>query len=184
MLSLLNAFGPMLSWDTQQAGVTTNSAGMCKNRKKGGKNSTLHPTFSGKATFPASPKASVSLLFAHASSESSLTLKRLCSERQLLIHGAHCICSTTRCQRQLCLLLAQTKLSARHLSSAGGDEGLILVHAENRVPTGGKCQRADDSPVWTWLWPPFPSFCREQLNSQILLLEEKKRKYLFALANH
>lgn len=64
MLSLPNAFRPMLSCDMQQAGVTTD-------RNKGGEK--FHPPSNllRKAAFLAPLNASVSLLFTHNSSESS-----------------------------------------------------------------------------------------------------------------
>lgn len=85
MLSLLNAFRPMLSCDMQQSGVTTNSTGICKNSNKGEEK--FHPPSNHlrKATFLASLNASVSLLFTHSSSESSLTLKRL--QREAASHS-------------------------------------------------------------------------------------------------
>lgn len=121
----LMRFGPWChETRSRQAGVTTNSAGMCKNRNKGGKKipASIQPSRGGNVC-SLSESICISIVRARFLWVIINPEEASAARGSSSFTGAHCVCSTTRCQRQLSLLRAQTKLSARHLSSAGGDEG-------------------------------------------------------------
>lgn len=99
-----------------------------------------------------------------------------------LLEMSHCFCGTTRCQSsiyKLVILNPSCSLRPSYLHSifplqsvTKPDVGACSPPSENSIEWR-QC-KADDAPVGTWPWPPSLSFCREPLDSQILLLEKRE----------